>query len=71
MSQKQAKKHRREQRAKNQQETPERANSTVDPEEYGVRDLEELLKSRGIDRYADASGTWQTGWRNCPGSGML
>ena len=71
MSQKQAKKHRREQRAKNQQETPERANSTVDPKEYGVRDLEELLKSRGIDRYADASGTWQTGWRNCPGSGML
>ena len=69
MSQKQAKKRRREQRAKNQQETPERANSTVDPEEYGVRDLEELLKSRDIDRYADACWNLANRMEELPGVG--
>ena len=40
MSQKQAKKRRREEKAKNQQGTPERVNGALYHDEFAVRDLE-------------------------------
>ena len=54
MSQKQAKKRRREEKAKNQQGTPERVNGALYHDEFAVRDLEALLKSSDIDGYAQA-----------------
>ena len=50
MSQKQAKRRRREQRPGTQQEGPKQFSRA----EEEVRDLEELLKSGDIDRYAEA-----------------
>ena len=50
MSQKQSKRRRREQRERAQQEGPEQ----ISRAEVEVRDLEELLKSGDIDRYAQA-----------------
>ena len=52
MSQKQAKKRRREEKAKNQQGTPERVNGALYHDEFAVRDLEELLEDGNIDEYA-------------------
>ena len=52
MSQKQAKKRRREEKAKNQQGTPERVNGALYHDEFAVRDLEELLEAGNIDEYA-------------------
>ena len=52
MSQKQAKKRRREEKAKNQQGTPERVNGALHHDEFAVRDLEELLEAGNIDEYA-------------------
>ena len=52
MSQKQAKKRRREEKAKNQQGTPERVNGALHHDKIAVRDLEELLEAGNIDEYA-------------------
>ena len=54
MSQKQAKKRRREQGATNQRQAPERPSSATGEGENEVRGLEELLKSGDIDAYAQA-----------------
>ena len=48
MSQKQAKKRRREQRAKNQQRTPDGVGGNASHDQLPVRDLEELLKTGSI-----------------------
>ena len=52
MSQKQAKKRRREERARKQQTPSQRPRSLHDHEEPAVQDLEELLNSGDIDEYA-------------------
>ena len=59
MSQKQAKKRRREEKIKAQHMATKRASTTSDHEEYTVRNLEELLKSGDIDEYAKAC--WSLG----------
>ena len=61
MSQKQAKKRRREQRAKNQQRTPDGVGGNASHDQLPVRDLEELLKTGSIDEYAEAC--WSLGNR--------
>ena len=67
MSQKQAKKRRREEKAKNQQGTPERVNGALYHDEFAVRDLEELLEDGNIDEYARGLlGPWRTGWKELP-----
>ena len=52
MSQKQAKKRRREEKAKNQQGTPERVNGALYHDEFAVRDLEERPEDGNIGEYA-------------------
>ena len=52
MSQKQAKRRRKEQRERNQQEAPQQDSNTPHYGENDVRDLEELLDDGNIDTYA-------------------
>ena len=54
MSQKQAKKRRKEERAKKQQTPSQLPNNILDHEKPAVQDLEELLKSGNTDEYAQA-----------------
>ena len=54
ISQKQAKRRRREERAKSQRQAPGRTGSATDKGENEIGDLEELLKSGDIDDYAQA-----------------
>ena len=71
MSQKQAEKRRREEKAKNQQGTPERVNGALHHDESAVRDLEELLESGNIDEYAQACWSLANSIEGPPGVGNV
>ena len=72
MSQKQAKRRRREQRAREQRETLNRGRKLSDDEQRdGIRDLEDLLRSGDIDGYAQTCWSLANGTEGTPRAGDI
>ena len=72
MSQKQSKRRRREQRAREQRETLNRGRKLSDDEQQdGIRDLEDLLRSGDIDGYAQTCWSLANGTECAPRAGVI